>query len=558
LSGAGGASQAVGRGEATPVSAARTRCDWLVMAGLSLTIVVAVWVPQLRGLYPFTYDELAYLRKTRAYDQWLREGLRHLRAGEPAWLLSRQATDQAEALKDMHPGFAKLVGLLPSWAVQAALHREGGARFTGCLFLALACCAMYWFLVPRCGRLWALTGALGLATNPRVFGHAHFHAMDVPIMAMSLVAALACHRAAHSNRWRPAASAGVWVGLSFATKLNALALVPQVGLWLLWQRPAGWRRLLICLPLALPVFLLCWPWLWHDTFARLGEYVSFHAAHYSPGVTYFGRVYGGQTTAPWHYPLAMLAFTLPVTWGLALLTGAVQAGRGRLGKAGGFLLLGLGCNLALSCWPAAARYGGIRLFLPALPFVYMLGALVISQWLARVRISQWPRGWLLQALIVTGLLLPGLAGIGRTYPYCLSYYGGLCGGLPGAARLGMELTYWGDAYGGAREFMSRPENARARFVAAQELATGPLDALVKAGEIPPQHRLLGRFVHAELPPDADYIIVDAHPPMWPPAVAELVRGHTPVFVVSREQVALLSIYRNPARQPRVRAPGAVP
>jgi hypothetical protein len=70
--------------------------------------------------------------------------------------------------------------------------------------------------------------------------------------------------------------------------------------------------------------------------------------------------------------------------------------------------------------------------------------------------------------------------------------------------------------------------------------------------------MLGQFVRAELPPEADYVIVDAHPPMWPAAVGELVRRHTPVLVVSREQVALLSIYRNPARQPRARAPGALP
>ena len=30
------------------------------------------------------------------------------------------------------------------------------------------------------------------------------------------------------------------------------------------------------------------------------------------------------------------------------------------------------------------------------------------------------------------------------HPFGLSYYNGLVGGLPGAERLGLELTYWND------------------------------------------------------------------------------------------------------------------
>ena len=32
-----------------------------------------------------------------------------------------------------------------------------------------------------------------------------------------------------------------------------------------------------------------------------------------------------------------------------------------------------------------------------------------------------------------------------TYPFGLSYYNALVGGLPGAERLGLEVTYWSDA-----------------------------------------------------------------------------------------------------------------
>ncbi len=36
-------------------------------------------------------------------------------------------------------------------------------------------------------------------------------------------------------------------------------------------------------------------------------------------------------------------------------------------------------------------------------------------------------------------------GVVTIHPFGLSYYNLLVGGLPGAERLGLELTYWGDA-----------------------------------------------------------------------------------------------------------------
>ena len=105
--------------------------DWLAMLLISGVLLAAIILPQLKSTYPLTYDELVYLRKTRAYDQWLRDGWAHALSGQPLWLFSLEAVQEAEQLPDMHPGVVKLVGLLPHWLVKATLHREGGARLTG-------------------------------------------------------------------------------------------------------------------------------------------------------------------------------------------------------------------------------------------------------------------------------------------------------------------------------------------------------------------------------------------------------------------------------------------
>jgi hypothetical protein len=514
---------------------------------VALTLLVAAILalgvigPQLKRVYPFTYDELTYLRKTRAYDHWLREAAVQARAGNALWVFSRAAVSQAEVLRDMHPGFVKLVGLVPHWLTLLTLHKEGGARLTGALFLALAGASLYWFLAPSTGRPLAFLGALGFGLLPRLFGHAHFHALDIPAMTMIFVAACASRRAATRGTWGAALVGGVLCGIALATKLNAVALLPHLVLWLLLFRPVGWKKMLVSgLVLAPLVFFCLWPWLWHDLPDKLSAYIAFHAQHFKVGTLYLGRVYGGATTAPISYPPVMLAVSVPLAW-LALLCVGVKGVARRRDEREAFLWLGLLTNLGLTMLPNAARYGGARLAMPAIIFAaplallaaHRLGLRVAQSGLAR---RAWP------SVVGAILVATSLVGIVATYPYCLSYYSPLIGGPRGAQRLGLEITYWGDAFYGAAATMSDPANSAAQFYASNELATGVLDALIRANMVPPQHRLLGRFIEDQIPADADWVIVDNSPPMWSAATAQLVRTRRPDVTVARQGVPLLWLY----------------
>lgn len=514
----------------------RSRLDFAIIIGLALLILAAVLGPQLHSVYPFTYDEMVYLRKTRAYDEWLRASL-----SQPFSLFSAEAVGRAEALRDMHPGFVKLVGLLPHWAMQAALRREGGARATGALFLAVVAAALYWFLVPRNGRWVALLAAVGLASLPRVFAHAHFHALDLPIMAMSFLAAVCLRRAALTDNWRAAIAAALVFGCALATKLNALVLVPHLALWAVLYRPPGWRKALAAsVAVAPPVFVLLWPWLWHDLPAKLAQYAAFHAEHYHIPVYYLGRIYTGAQVAPWHYPLVMLATTLPLAWFVFLLGGLARVRlRHELET---FLALGLLSNLAPLMLPGVSRYNGERLIMPCFVYAVALAVLACAALLRRLR-----KPHLLQvaaAMALTAWLLgANLAWINVFYPYCLSFYSEGIGGLAGAQRLGLEATYWGESFAGASSFMSRSEHAGQRFYASNELATGTLDALIPAGRIPPRQRMLGCFIKDRLPSDADWLIVDNSPAMTPTPIAKLMRRQSPIYQEQRQGVALISIYQ---------------
>ena len=51
-------------------------------------------------------------------------------------------------------------------------------------------------------------------------------------------------------------------------------------------------------------------------------------------------------------------------------------------------------------------------------------------------------------MALVALLVGQGYGVVTLHPFGLSYYNLLVGGLPGAERLGLELTYWGDAVDG--------------------------------------------------------------------------------------------------------------
>ena len=87
------------------------------------------------------------------------------------------------------------------------------------------------------------------------------------------------------------------------------------------------------------VLFVLWPWLWHDTLARLGGYLRFHLEHVHYNFEYLGRNFNGPPY-PWHEPLGMLLFggaaAASILAGLPLVAGlgvGVAAWAARVGVA---------------------------------------------------------------------------------------------------------------------------------------------------------------------------------------------------------------------------------
>jgi hypothetical protein len=95
--------------------------------------------------------------------------------------------------------------------------------------------------------------------------------------------------------------------------------------------------------------------------------------------------------------------------------------------------------------PWAPKYDGVRLFLPAFPFLAVLtgvGLEAIFRWVGRWR-ERWRRAGVTAAGV---LLLAQGAGLIWAWPFHLTYYNMLVGGLGGAQKLGFETIYWGEAF----------------------------------------------------------------------------------------------------------------
>jgi len=122
------------------------------------------------------------------------------------------------------------------------------------------------------------------------------------------------------------------------------------------------------------------------------------------------------------------------------------------------IVIGALLNIGFNSLPSAPKYGGVRLFLPFFPFVAALaaaGLAAAATWaISRVGTSSLtftPRR--LRIALAAVALLPAVCAVGNTYPYQLSYYNLLIGGVRGAAARGMDVTYWGESYLEASNFL---------------------------------------------------------------------------------------------------------
>ncbi len=213
-----------------------------------------------------------------------------------------------------------------------------------------------------------------------------------------------------------------------------------MGIWALW-RLRTWQAIFAVAvwgATGFALFVAGWPWLWYDSLARLRGYLGTGVERIPIQVGYFGQVYADRDV-PWHYPWFYFAVTVPIGLHALGVLGLIQGVRRRRDDPLPVLLAGsIGVFLVLFSTRVPV-YDGERLFLLVFPpWAILIGRGFAPVWSATAGRS--PVRWALGGIV----LLQGY-GVVAFHPFGLSYYNALVGGLPGAERLGLELTFWGDA-----------------------------------------------------------------------------------------------------------------
>jgi hypothetical protein len=198
------------------------------------------------------------------------------------------------------------------------------------------------------------------------------------------------------------------------------------------------RSLLIA---ALVVYLLIPPW-WTDPVTGVTRFLQ---SNLNRGrslpiyVQFLGKVYlSPEDSLPWYNTLVWTVMVTPAGFLVMAGVGFVAALKHGRSQPEGLLIAGHWAFLMiLRALPHTPGHDGVRQFLPAFGVLALLGGLG-----ARTLLDSWGR-WARPA--IAAALVEGILSVAVMMPVPLSYFSPIVGGLPGAAALGMEPTYYWDA-----------------------------------------------------------------------------------------------------------------
>lgn len=381
----------------------------------------------------------------------------------------------------------------------------------------------------RYGRGAGIVAGLALLMMPRAFAHAHLGALDTFITFFWTLALFSAVKGVESSRpVRMTALAGLVWGLALLTKIHAWFLPPVVGLWAL-SRLGPRRAIAACVcwtVVGLSTYFAGWPWLWYDPVGRLRAYLGTGVERASIHVLYFGQVYADRDV-PWHYPWFYFAVTVPVgllalgAWGLVRKPDRFAV---LLAGSAGLFLVVFSTRIPV--------YDGERLFLVAFPLL----AILIGRGFAML----WEIARRRERLALAVLVLSQAYGVATIHPFGLSYYNALVGGLPGAERLGLELTFWGDAVD-PRLLDELADHAKGGESAALVPTLAP-----NQGKVSTTRRLLAKDIVVEDQDrisKADWVVVYRREAYWSPELRRRLAIDETVATRTRQGVWLSAILK---------------
>ena len=380
------------------------------------------------------------------------------------------------------------------------------------LLMSLALGVMFSAIRRHFDTMAAILAVTAVLLVPRVFAHAHFATCDSVLMAAWLLAVATfpigmrnaeCRMQKQNTKCCTQYSAlctlhsallwGLCFGLTLSAKFTGWAICVPFLLMIVGLQAPGFRlqgvgrrgqssiapvvRSLMpdWLPYviggctALLVFYLLNPPLWHRPLAGFAEFLHLntHRGEFNVGILFWGRMYDLNRPLPWYNTLVWVAITLPSLFFVMIPFGVYRmfsrghsvnetmAGRHSPVSANrirfsGLIVLHALVLLVVRAIPGTPPHDGVRLFVPAFPFLAIIAGIGMSQlWRMGSAAARRPAGSLIGRLpgrlLVVLTLAVGTGNLVVYAPQWLSFYNAVIGGVHGASRKGFEPTYYWDA-----------------------------------------------------------------------------------------------------------------
>ena len=402
------------------------------------------------------------------------------------------------------------------------------------------CSGMLWQFAARRWGIWPAVGSVGAwVLQPNLFGHGHYATYDAVLSSLWVLAIIAFTWAVEippgarkTRDWVWVLIFGLCVGCALATKLTGWFLPLPFLAWTAWRRDRRvFRILLVGLVVATAtLFLLNPPW-WSEPITGV---VRFLQSNLTRGrtrpipVQFLGTTYlTPNQSLPWYNTLVWTVMVTPVGFLAFSLAGMIRAVIRRRDEPLGLLILGNWALLmVLRSLPHTPGHDGVRLFLPAFGILALLVGMGVKLGMevvgGRARFA------------VIGALAEGAVSIVLMMPVPLSYFSPLVGGLPGAARLGMEPTYYWDSLNAESRAWLRAHTEAGQTI---QFATYPTSWLYlrSTGELP--DRVAGID-----PGRPAWFVLQNRPGEWTRDERQLVENGTPAMVVRKMGVPLVWIF----------------
>jgi 4-amino-4-deoxy-L-arabinose transferase-like glycosyltransferase len=538
-----------------------------------LTLVLLVATEPQIGL---TWDEDIYMRASEIYTSWFGKLIT-----QPAAALTKYGIDQSWSFNNEHPPLDKIWSGIVWLGARFIFNDETAHRLGNMILVSVMVGLLYWLIAESYGFAAGLATVAALLTLPRFFFHAHLAALDMPATCAVVFVTFLFWKTKDNLSWKWTLILGLVWGLAFATKVNAVFVPPILFLWaLLFRRQLRLLvRIVVMTLIGVPFAFSIWPWLYPDIPARVLSYLGFVTVeHWKIGQWYLGKLY---MPPPWHFPFVMVWAVVPLTLTVLYWIGIVRAGWKwrEADSLGGLLFLNVLVPILALTTGKSMVYDNERLMMHVFPFLAALagmgfGWLLIGiQWATdRLQKPRW-------AVPVTGLavllaFLPQSISLVRLYPHLLSYYSESVGGIPGAARLGLETTYWCETYSAALPYLN--EHAKpgdmiwvdplSQNVMVYYQVHGRLRSDVKIAYSP--YAPTWPFVYDEYGPPtpathstSDFIVLQYRQTLMESTRANPDRhffsphpdfqwtsAHKPVYQLSQDGVPIMEIYSNPKVQ----------